>query len=340
MIKTSTKNYLSRGFTIVEMIVVIVVIGILATIILVSYGWVQNEARKASLMSDLKSAVSTLELDLKHDSSYPATVALADHGSGLAASPGTTYQYVVSNTSTPKLYCLTATQGSQSYNINQDNILSPGVCPSFSFDAASPTAYPGTGITTLDLSASGNTGTLVNGVGYTNVNKGALVFDGIDDRLQTATVHTYGNNTTWSAWIYCTQDISSINMFMGRVLPYFGMYAGNSMFFSNNIGGTQRSLRSSATLTLNTWYYVAFTTQYDGTSTTMTIYINGVKSTLNSWAGSQVNYDYKFAIGDGRIATVWYPFKGMVSDVKIYEHTLSVDEVKQYFDFTRSRYGL
>ena len=48
-------------------------------------------------------------------------------------------------------------------------------------DAANTKSYPGSGTTWTDLSGNGNTGTLVNGVGYSASNGGALVFDGVDD---------------------------------------------------------------------------------------------------------------------------------------------------------------
>ena len=124
----TTKRHLTRGFTIIELGVVIVIIGILATVTLVVYGGVQDNARKATLMSDLDNSVSVLELDLKRNGSYPATVALADKGNGLPVSSGTTYQYIVgSNTSAPT-FCLTATNSSQSYMISQDGPSQPGHC--------------------------------------------------------------------------------------------------------------------------------------------------------------------------------------------------------------------
>ncbi len=334
----TTKRHLTSGFTIIELGVVIVIIGVLATLTLVVYNGAQDNARKAVLMSDLDNSVSVLELDLKRNGSYPATVALADNGNGLPASSGTTYQYALNNTNTPKTFCLTATKGTQSYNINQDNILSIGVCPVFSVDTANPTSYPGTGTVVVDLSGNGNNGTLMNGVGYSSSNSGVLTFDGVNDRVETP-IQTYGNNTTWSAWFNGAQSVNTYNMFMGRHLPYFGMYGGNSLVFSNSINGVQSTITSAANLSLNTWYYATFTTVYNGTNTTDNIYVNGSLVKSGTWAGAQTNYSYAFTIGDGHTPT-WYPFKGMVSDVKVYDHTLSVNEIQQYFNFTRSRYGL
>ena len=50
-----------------------------------------------------------------------------------------------------------------------------------SWDAADPNSYPGSGTTIYDTSGNGNNGTLYNGVGFSTVNGGVLVFDGVND---------------------------------------------------------------------------------------------------------------------------------------------------------------
>jgi type II secretion system protein G len=62
-----------RGFTIVELLVVIVVIAILAAITIVAYNGIQTRAQFANTMSDLKSLQKVLELYRAQNGSYPST---------------------------------------------------------------------------------------------------------------------------------------------------------------------------------------------------------------------------------------------------------------------------
>lgn len=59
------------GFTIVELLIVIVVIGILAAITIVAYNGIQSRARETSLRSDLTNIAKQIEL-FHADGDYPA----------------------------------------------------------------------------------------------------------------------------------------------------------------------------------------------------------------------------------------------------------------------------
>lgn len=63
-----------RGFTIVELLIVVVVIGILASLALVAYTNVQARARDAGRISDLKSIARALEAYKTNTGSYPNEV--------------------------------------------------------------------------------------------------------------------------------------------------------------------------------------------------------------------------------------------------------------------------
>jgi general secretion pathway protein G len=64
----------NSGFTVIELIIVIVVIGILAAIVIVSYNGIQQRAQDVGRLNDLDNVASLLALYAKdHNGLYPAT---------------------------------------------------------------------------------------------------------------------------------------------------------------------------------------------------------------------------------------------------------------------------
>jgi prepilin-type N-terminal cleavage/methylation domain-containing protein len=110
----------ATGFTIVELLIVIVVIGILAAITIVAYNGIQQKARTSTVMADLTNSAKKMAIDNVNNGSYALTAAAVDGGKGLPASSGTSYQYH----STGSTYCITGTNGTTSYTIS-DTATSP-----------------------------------------------------------------------------------------------------------------------------------------------------------------------------------------------------------------------
>lgn len=76
-----------RGFTIVELLIVIVVIGILAAITVVAFNGVQARAHNAKRVSDLTGIAKALELYRVDNGRYPAAVG-PGAPSGCLSAPG------------------------------------------------------------------------------------------------------------------------------------------------------------------------------------------------------------------------------------------------------------
>ena len=128
LFKNDTQN--KNGFTIVELLIVVVVIAILAAITIVAYNGVQTRAKTSSLNGDLRNVAVKIANDLTLNGSYPATIASINNGEGFKASNGATMAYTVDNSSDPKTFCVTGTLGSINYFINQTNRVAKGTCAS------------------------------------------------------------------------------------------------------------------------------------------------------------------------------------------------------------------
>jgi len=117
------------GFTIVELLIVVVIIGILAAITLVSYNGIQGRAQQSVAKEAVNQAVGkVMAYAALNNDVYPATLADAT----VNGNDSTTYEYSVNNTSSPKTFCVTATIGNKvSYFANNTTQSNPatGGCP-------------------------------------------------------------------------------------------------------------------------------------------------------------------------------------------------------------------
>src|SRR5690349_20499325 len=96
------------GFTIVELLVVIVVIAVLAAITIVAFNGVQQRARASAAVSSLSQSKKKLELYKAENGLYPTTGNLASAG---VTDGDTVFQY----TSDGATFCMTGTNGTVSY---------------------------------------------------------------------------------------------------------------------------------------------------------------------------------------------------------------------------------
>ena len=204
-----------KGFTIVELLIVIVVIGILAAITIVAYNGIQERARAANTTSALSQAVTKLAVyQVDNPDLYPADKAALE-AIGIKDSDGVTYQYT-RTTSTPNTYCLTATTGTTSYKRSStDSMAIAGACPGHGSGGIAaitnliPNPSAESGITSWNsVSATlvQSTDFAYSGTRSVKVTPGATTYTGVRFTIPGA----IGTQYTYSAYVYSptTQSIN------------------------------------------------------------------------------------------------------------------------------------
>ena len=111
-----TGNTSSKAFTVVELLIVIVIVAILATLVIVAYNGIQNRARTAGLQSDMNVAVKIVENARTTSGTllYPFDQTAAQAG-GL--DPSVTYV----NSATLGGFCVTKTVAAVTYMATSSN---------------------------------------------------------------------------------------------------------------------------------------------------------------------------------------------------------------------------
>ena len=115
------------GFTIVELLIVIVVIGILAAITIVAYNGIQDRAKTTAVQSAATQASKKLLVSMAASTQQQMPATLAD--AGVNDTDAISYQYTSDNGTNPPTYCVTATGSVGSYYVSNTKALTSGVCP-------------------------------------------------------------------------------------------------------------------------------------------------------------------------------------------------------------------
>lgn len=201
-----------------------------------------------------------------------------------------------------------------------------------SVDPGNRASFSSGSTTTFNLASSSNTGTLLNGTGYSSTNGGVWVFDGIDDGINTA-INIDNDPIGIHAWIYCN-DVTSTGG-RGIVLSDNGGWDRGLEIYNSMWGvhtGSPINQQTFGSVSNNTWYNIFLSY----VSNVWTLYVNGVQ--INTGASTS---------SSGSLATIGRAdyqstriFLGYISQVNIYNRGLTATQITNYYNATKSRYGL
>jgi len=206
----------------------------------------------------------------------------------------------------------------------------------------------GTGITWRDLSANNNDLTTSGNPTYVPTESGYFSFSSSTQYAnRTSVISSASINMSMCAWIR-PSNLNQLGMAVHNGSERAGATNGVGFGLSNGSGGTGAKLTilhggagwidSGYTFpTANIWYYIVVLRNTAGVNQ---FFVNGVQTanTSNNAPSAATN---NFSVGRmDPFGTIPAPFAGGVSIVQFYRRDLSLIEIVQNYNATKSRFGL
>lgn len=318
-----------KGFTIVELLIVIVVIGILAAITIVAFNGVQNKAKSAAIQSDLNTAAKKLqEYRFVSSSSelYPSTLP-----STISASSGNTYAYFLNSDTNG--YCLQSSNGA----------LVSSITSSMAVVVAKPCSqneligwWPFNGQAD-DSSGNGLNGAVTGAIlatGQGGRANGAYAFDGNENYIMGTPGIIDNKWITINAWAFMVSGTTKGTIFHIGAGNGYSLGIGSSLTSVNgSITGLFPGTRwvDTSTIIPSGWHMLSLV--LDGGSVP-SLYIDGVLvGRYPGAAPSAASNGFSIGrnTGDEGTSATSRRFNSSIDDVRLFGRALSASELQAMY---------
>ena len=221
------------------------------------------------------------------------------------------------------------------------NIVTNGLV--LNLDAGNLKSYPTSGTTWTDLSKNGNNGTLINSPTFSSLNGGSIVFDGVNNYVETnKTITTSDSSYSLGIWAKSSStgisnrpvgNADGLNGLTGMDIIW-GYPASNNVYAVRRVGLNNGTCDTQITVNnLSTqWHYIMVTYNHTGIGTVM--YADGISAGTNTNLGFTCNLPFRV----GRDGAAVQSFTGQISVVQIYNRALTASEVLQNYNAAKWRF--
>lgn len=196
-----------------------------------------------------------------------------------------------------------------------------------------------------DITTNEHTGVLVGGVTFSSDNSGSLVFDGVDDCVDTSYFGSDTSSYTFGIWVKYTNTNEKAPLTRGR--DGFGSGWSISLNISGGAGGyyfragavTENgglfAIENTIVPVIDNWYYLTGIWQYN---VGISLYVNGVYITQSLQASTTLRTSTK----GWTLASISSSYfdNCNISNVQIYDKVLTSDEILQNYNALKNRFGL
>ncbi|MGV9001854.1 MAG: LamG-like jellyroll fold domain-containing protein [Candidatus Saccharimonadaceae bacterium] len=320
------------GFTIVELLIVIVVIAILAAITIVAYNGVTQRATTSALQTEVTSALKYVEtVKIQGDgNSFPSDLSAS---SAFTNSSTISYYYDASGNT----FCIQSKKGNLVYSATS---AAPTVVSGYCSDNGLIGWWKLNGDAT-DSSTAGNNGTASSTTSATGQNSQAgqaLSFTSASNsNISVPSTTALSNDPqTFSLWVYPTSWSSANGSVMiskrtnSVTNGYYIAYVTGSLSLVFDCGASNTPNRwvTPYKPPLNSWTYLVFTCS---TGSGVALYVNGtLNSSRNTVDRSAIasSSPLKFGMEPITSAQVW---NGSLDDIRIFNRVLAPSEISALY---------